>query len=224
MRPFHPAYILVAFSKILWPYILVTLGVTLATVILGSVFGFGLAALRIRKNKIGRAFATGYIYIIRCIPSIILLFVVYYGLPFRDLPSAVYVIVTMTIMFSASMSEVFRSAYSSIPRGQTEAALTSGLSESQALLRIVLPQAAVSAIPNFTNSLISLLKEGSLAYTIGLIDIMGQGNLIIARNNGSYSLEVYIALFAVYWILIFTLEKLFQLLEKKLSVSRSGTK
>jgi L-cystine transport system permease protein len=220
MRPFHPEYILTAFGKILWPYILVTLGVTLATVILGSILGFGLAVLKIKNNRIGRAFATSYIYIIRCIPSIILLFVVYYGLPFRDLPSAFFVIITLTLLFSASMAEVFRSAYNSIPKGQTEAALTSGLSSSQSLFRIVIPQAAVSALPNFTNSLVSLLKEGSLAYTIGLIDVMGQGQLIIGRNNGSYSLEVYIALFAIYWILIYGLEKLFAFLETKLSYSK----
>lgn len=63
----------------------------------------------------------------------------------------------------------------------------------QTFYQVMLPQAALIALPNFGNSTINLLKEGALAYTIGLIDLIGKGNLIIAQNFGAYSIEIYLA-------------------------------
>ena len=78
------------------------------------------------------------------------------------------------------MSEVIRSAYESIDKGQFEAACKCWVKPFQAYRRIIFPQALVVAIPNFGNSLIALLQEGALAYTIGLIDVVGKAELIIA--------------------------------------------
>lgn len=221
MRPFHPLYVLEVLPQLL-PYLLVTIGIVFGTVFFGSLIGLLLAACKIRKGKIGRALASVYIYTTRCIPSIVLLFIVYYGLPeflntfgidINDASKGFFVITTFSILFAASMSEVFRSSYEAIDKGQREAAVSIGLTEFQAFYRIVLPQCIAVAIPNFTNSLITLMKEGSLAYTIGLIDLMGKGQLIIGYNQGSYSLEVYLALFVLYWFLTILIEKIFGGLE-----------
>ena len=64
---------------------------------------------------------------------------------------------------------------------------------------VVLPQAALIALPNFGNALINLMKEGALAYTIGLVDLLGKGNLIIAQNYGAYGIEIYLACLLIYW-------------------------
>lgn len=225
MRPFHPSYILEVLPQLL-PYTLVTLGIVLGSVFFGSIIGLLLAAGKIRRGIVGRVLANVYIYISRCIPSIVLLFIVYYGLPeflnvfgidINDSSKGFFVITTFSILFAASMSEVFRSSYEAIDRGQREAALSMGLTEFQAIYRIVLPQCVAVAIPNFTNSLINLMKEGSLAYTIGLIDLMGKGQLIIGYNQGSYSLEVYLALFILYWLLTILVEKSFGALEVSLT-------
>lgn len=225
MRPFHPLYILEVLPQLL-PYLLVTLGIVLGSVFFGSLIGLLLAAGKIRRGKIGRVLANIYIYISRCIPSIVLLFIVYYGLPeflnafgidINDSSKGFFVITTFSILFAASMSEVFRSSYEAIDKGQREAAVSIGLTEFQAFYRIVLPQCIAVAIPNFTNALINLMKEGSLAYTIGLIDLMGKGQLIIGYNQGSYSLEVYLALFILYWILTILIEKFFGALERFLT-------
>ena len=147
---------------------------------------------------------------LRCTPSIVLLFIVFYGLPkfllevfdydINDLSRAVFVIITFMLLFAASISEVMRAAYLAVDKGQYEA-VSAGLSPLLALRRIVLPQAAVIALPNFGNSLLSLLKEGSLAYTIGLIDLLGAGQMIVARAYGASALEVYIAVGLIYWLL-----------------------
>ena len=225
MRPFHPLYILEVLPQLV-PYILVTLGIVLGTVFFGGLIGLLLAAGKIRRGKIGRVLANIYIYITRCIPSIVLLFIVYYGLPeflnvfgidINDASKAFFVITTFSLLFAANMSEVFRSSYEAVDKGQREAAVSIGLTEFQAFTRIVLPQCVAVAIPNFTNTLISLMKEGSLAYTIGLIDLMGKGQLIIGQKQGSYSLEVYLAMFILYWILTILIEKSFGALERFLT-------
>jgi L-cystine transport system permease protein len=122
------------------------------------------------------------------------------------------------------MSEVMRSAYLAVDRGQREAALSIGLSRIQSFFRITLPQTVVFALPNFGNSLITLMKEGSLAYTIGLIDVMGQGTLIISRNYGARAMETYIALAVIYWSLTLLFQYSFGALERRLSRGRLSLK
>lgn len=225
MRPFHPSYIWTAFLDLV-PYLWVTLAMMAGTVFFGGLLGLLLARAKIKRGRISGALAEIYIYVTRCIPSIVMLFVVYYGLPelllvfgvdINHVGKAVFVIVTFSILFASAMCEVFRSAYLSIDFGQTEAALSVGLSGWQAFHRIILPQCTIVALPNFANMLVNLMKEGALAYTIGLIDIMGEGQLLIGRNQGSYVLEVYLALTAIYWVLTLIIEKAFKELEKKLS-------
>ena len=130
---------------------------------------------------------------------------------------AVYAIISLGLLFSGSAAEIMRSSYLSVAKGQREAGLTSGLTEAQTFRRIVLPQAFVVSLPNLGNSLITLLKEGSLAYTIGLIDVMGKGTTLIGINQGAYAIETYIALAIIYWALTIALEQLFKFLEKNFS-------
>lgn len=210
MRPFEPELILSFIVNVL-PYLSVTLGVAAASVACGSLLGAALAWAKLQGGRLLRRLAETYIYMLRCTPSIVLLFIVFYGLPkfllevfdydINDLSRAVFVIITFTLLFAASISEVMRAAYLAVDKGQYEAAVSAGLSPLLALRRIVLPQAAVIALPNFGNSLLSLLKEGSLAYTIGLIDLLGAGQMIVARAYGASALEVYIAVGLIYWLL-----------------------
>ena len=168
----------------------------------------------------------------RCTPSIVMLFIIFYGLPnlfwalfkvdINDWAKAFYVITALGLLFSASAAEIMRSSYLAVPAGQREAALTCGLTEEQSFVRILLPQAFVVSLPNFGNSFIALLKEGSLAFTIGLIDVMGKGNLIISVNFGGYALETYTALAIIYWVLTFLLEQLFKVIEKRFSKGRKS--
>ena len=228
MRPFNPMKIPEFIPKLL-PFLSVTLAIMLATVFFGGILGFILAFCKL-KGRVSAKIAQAYIYIIRCIPSIVMLFMVYYGLPkfllvfnidINNYDRAFFVILTFSLLFAASMAEVFRTAYIAIDKGQTEAALSIGLTPLQAFIRIVFPQALVVALPNFTNALINLMKEGALAYTIGLIDLMGKGDLIIYNNQGAYNLETYIALSLIYWAMTIIIEKTFMHLEMRLSRQRT---
>ena len=127
-----------------------------------------LAWARTGRHRVLRWIANGYIYIMRCTPSIVLLFIVFYGLPkliesmtdydINDTNRAVFAIITFTLLFGAYISEVFRAAYQAVPKGQYEAAVSIGLSPFQAFRQVMLPQATVIALPNFGNSVINLLK------------------------------------------------------------------
>ena len=209
-------------------YLDVTLLVALVSIALGSLLGGLLAWANLGGNLLLRWAALSYVYVMRCTPSIVLLFIVFYGLPkiteaavrydMNDLHRAVFAIITFTLLFGAYISEVFRAAYSAVPRGQYEAAVSAGLTPFQAFRHVILGQAALVALPNFGNATINLLKEGALAYTIGLIDMIGKGNLIIAQNFGAYGIEVYLAALLIYWVLVLLLEQVFALVEKHLDV------
>ncbi|MBQ9635801.1 MAG: amino acid ABC transporter permease [Acidaminococcaceae bacterium] len=225
MRPFEPQLIPQYFAEV-FPYLSVTLGVTVSVIFFGSLLGGLIAWGKISGGRVIRSLATGYTYILRCTPSIVLLFLVFYGLPkffleafdydINGLSRAVFVIISFTLLYAASSSEVMRAAYLSVNHGQYEAAVSIGLSPVTALRRIVLPQAAVVALPNFGNSVLNLMKEGSLAYTIGLVDLLGEGNLIISRQYGGSALEVYIAVGLVYLGLALLITRSVLLMEQKL--------
>jgi len=229
---FDASYIFEALPMLI-PFLKVTFYVTVLSVLFGSIIGLILAIMKLGKNKIGQKIANGYTTILRCTPSIVLLFLVYYGVPalagsfgidLNSLDTSVFVIITFSLQFGAYMSEVIRSAYESIDKGQYEAAVSVGLSPVQAYWRIIFPQAFVVALPNFGNSLLELMKEGSLAYTIGLIDVMGKANLIIAGNINAHALEIYIALSLIYWVLSIAIEQFFFRLEKLFSKGKQVIK
>ena len=207
-------------------YLDVTLLVAGISIAAGSLLGGLLAWANLGGARPLRALAAVYVYVMRCTPSIVLLFIVFYGLPkllqgafgidMNGMNRAVFAVITFTLLFGAYISEVFRAAYKAVPRGQYEAAICAGPSPVQAFAHVMLPQAAIVALPNFGNASINLLKEGSLAYTIGLIDLIGKGNLIIAQNFGAYGIEIYLACMLVYWAIVLLLEQVFLRVERRI--------
>lgn len=229
---FNLVYITDSIPKLL-PFIKVTFMVASLSVLFGTLLGFILAVAKIRKGRIANKIADCYTTTLRCTPSIVLLFLVYYGIPaiakgfgidLDDVDKVVFIVIAFSLMFAAAMCDVIRTAYESVDKGQFEAAISVGLSDVQAYITIILPQAFVVALPNIGNSLLALIKEGALGYTIGLIDIMGKANLIIAANLNAHALEIYIALSIIYWAVSIIIEQLFLKLEKVLSKDKQAIK
>ncbi|NGP46456.1 amino acid ABC transporter permease [Bacillaceae bacterium SIJ1] len=226
---FDSFYIWEALPQLL-PFIGVTLFVTLIAVLLGTLFGFALAFMKLSRSTWLQASAHLYTTIMRCTPSIVLLFLIYYGAPalaeglfqlnLQHLHTGYFVVTTFSLQFAAMMSEVIRSSILAVPKGQYEAAVSVGLTPRQAYVRIIFPQAIVTALPNVGNGIISVLQEGALAYTIGFIDLVGKANLIIANNYNTHSLEIYLALGAIYWVLTILIDKTFRHIERKFTVER----
>lgn len=207
-----------------------TLWVLVLTILFGSLLGLFLAWSQLSGEQSLSSFARGYVFILRCTPPIVLIFLVFYGLPrflewwlgvdVNGWSRAVFVILAMTLLFAASISEVFKSSYQALPKGQLEAGLSIGLTDYQTFVRILLPQAFRIALPNITTAIINLLKDIALAYTIGLVDLMGAGNLVISRNLGNYSLETYTAVAIIYWILALILSVGTHVVENRLDTVR----
>lgn len=207
-----------------------TLWILIVTIVIGSLLGALLAWGQLYGDEVIVSISKGYVFVLRCTPPIVLLFMVFYGLPeflewwlgldVNGWSRADFVITAMTLLYAATISEVFKSAYLAVPNGQMEAGLSIGLTEFQTFQRILLPQAFRFALPNISNAILNLLKDTALAYTIGLADIMGAGNLLIGRNLGNYSLETYTAVAVVYWTLALLLALGNQFLENALETGR----
>lgn len=232
MLKFDFFYLLEQIPKLV-PYLDVTFLVLILTLFFGTILGFVLTFWKLGKNLILRKLAYAFTTAMRCTPSIVLLFLVYYGLPalasilafdLNDLSKIFFVVTAFSLSFGNVMSEIIRSSYLAVEKGQYEAAVSVGLTRFDAFRRIILPQAAVVALPNIINSILTLLKEGSLAYTIGLIDVMGKANLLIAMNYEAHALETLLALSLIYWTISIIIENANGLLEQKLSKGRTFLK
>lgn len=210
------------------PAITVTIEYVVVAFALGLIFGGLLAWAKLGKNKVLRGIAYGYTTVMRCVPAIVLLFVVYYGLP-RIIPidttgKVKFVAITLALFTTGSLSEAFRSAYQSVDKSQIEATKSIGMTDLQGLWYIILPQMIRIAIPNICNSLLALIKEGALAYTIGLYDLLGKGNYLIGKNLGAYVIETYVTLIIIYWPISAFITWISKLLEKKLDFTSTQIK
>ncbi|BBI33306.1 amino acid ABC transporter permease [Cohnella abietis] len=227
---FNPEYILEVIPKLLkaLPFTLVIVALSLA---FGLLLALLLTAARLGSSRILRLLATWYISFIRGTPALVQLFLVFYGLPqvvkligidINSWDKAIFAIITFSLNGSAFLSEIMRSSYLAVDRGQQEAAFSVGMTSMQAFRRIMLPQAFAVALPNLGNSAISLIKETSLAFTIGVVDIMGRAQIISIRSNGVNQLELYIAIALIYWVLCYGIEKGVARLEKIFKKGQKG--
>ncbi len=212
----------------LLPYLSVTLVYVAFSLIFGSLLAIGMTAAKLCRFRIIRGLAFGYTTVMRCTPSIVLLFLVFYGLPpllwsaFRidieGIDVIYFVVTTFSLFLAATLSELARSAYLSIDPGQAEAAACVGLSRLQTLRRIIVPQILYLMIPDIGNTLQFLLKEGSLTYMIGLIDIMGRAFIMNSTTMSAYVLEIYLALALIFWVLSVIIERVFISVERHLGI------
>jgi L-cystine transport system permease protein len=204
-------------------YLPITLLILAASLFFGLLLGLLLAIPRLYNIPVLTQLVVVYVSFIRGTPVLIQLFLVYYGLPavlglvHLDLSRAdplLFVIVTYSLSSAAFLSETIRGAVNSVDLGQTEAAYAVGMTARQAFRRIVLPQALMVAVPNFANKVIGFLKDTSLAFTIGVMDMMGRGQTLISAT--AHALEVYISLAVIYYLVVIVLERLFAVSERKL--------
>ena len=203
------------------PYLLrgalYTVLLSLGGMFFGLVLGFALALMRLSQLRLLRWSARAYVSFIRGTPLLVQLFMIYYGLPqlgiqLDPIPSA---LIGFSLNMAAYLSEILRGAIAAIDRGQWEAAASIGMTGSQTLRRVILPQAARTALPPMGNSFISLVKDTSLAATIQVPELFRQAQLITARTFEIFTL--YLAAALIYWVLASGLSWLQNRLERRAS-------
>ena len=210
------------------PVLLGYLPLTLQLASLGMVLALILACLfaviRVLKVPVLNQFTIVFISFFRGTPLLVQLFLFYYGLP--QLFSALTVIdgITATIMgltmhFSAYMAESIRAAIVGVDRSQTEAALSIGMTNGQLMRRIILPQATRVALPTLMNYFIDMIKATSLAFTLGVTELMGATQ---KEASGSFLyFEAFIVAAVMYWIVVELLSWLQGNLETRLNKAYS---
>ncbi|MBM6727841.1 amino acid ABC transporter permease [Limosilactobacillus ingluviei] len=201
-----------------------TVTLLVASFLLASLLGIGLAWLNLRQNRLTRGVARLYLGLVRGTPPLLMLLLAYYGLPVLlksvginvdDWTRLTFGILGLTIGWSAYLSEAFRSAYLAVEPGQLEAARSVGIPDRQSFWRILVPQAAVIALPNIENLLIGLVKATSLVYVIGLYDMYNQATNLSNQTSGVYQLKIFLVLALLYWAIVLLIEWLFRLIRRR---------
>ncbi|MCQ6281923.1 amino acid ABC transporter permease [Bacillus sp. EB600] len=169
-----------SFFPILQAGLYFTIPLTLISFVLGTLLAFFTALGRLSNIKALNAIAKFYVWIFRGTPLLVQLFILFYGFPsmgitLNPFPAAV---IGFTLNVGAYSSEIIRAAIQSIPKGQWEAAFSIGMTKSQAMRRIILPQAVRVSLPPLGNSFISLVKDTSLAATITVTEMFQKGQQI----------------------------------------------
>lgn len=209
-------------------YLPVTMELVVVSTIFSLIFGFLIAVVKIRRIPALRHLAAFYVSFSRGTPAIVQLYLFFYGIPLiftlinrqygLSLPTAAPSMLTAMIAFTFSeasySSETIRAALGSVERGQMEAALSIGMTQKQAYIRIILPEALVFALPPFGNAFIGQIKNTSLAFTCAVVEMTAGAKLLASHDYRFF--ESYVSLAIIYWILIIITSRLLLTAEKKL--------
>ena len=204
-----------------------TLSLSALTVLFGFILALFLAVCRLSNIKIAKLLATVYVEVIRATPLLVQLFIVYnvllagLSLPKfrmfgfirfeRFLPG----VIALSLNSGAYLSEIIRSGIQSIDGGQTEAARSLGMTQWQNMQLIVLPQAIKNILPAIANEFVTIIKESSICYTIGVQEIMYGVNSI---KGATFSIgEPLIIAAVVYFCLTFPTSKIIAYFERRMS-------
>ena len=224
---FDPAFMLQSTPEILTA-LPVTLFLAFIAAGIGLVIAFAVALTRYFKVRVLSDICKVYVSYIRGTPALVQIMLVYFGIPLilrvlneylgtsfnvNGVPRMVFAIVALSFNAGAYMSETIRSALLAVDVGQLEAAYSVNMSVRQALVRIVIPQAFAVAIPPLANTLVSLIKETSLVFTISIIDLMARARIVGARGYRFF--EIYVVVSIVYWIICAGIARLLGMAEKR---------
>ncbi|WP_445402176.1 amino acid ABC transporter permease [Zobellella sp. An-6] len=212
------------YTLALFPILLRYLGTTMEMALLGFVLALVIAVLlaviRTFQPPGLNALAKLFISFFRGTPLLVQLFLLYYGLPqimpvFIGMNAFTAAVIGLTLHFAAYMAESIRAAILGIHKSQMEAAMSIGMTRGQAMRRIILPQAARIATPSLMNYFIDMIKSTSLAFTLGVAEIMAS-----AQKEASSSFkffEAFIAVALIYWAVVVFFTHLQGRLERRLN-------
>ncbi|MGJ4860394.1 amino acid ABC transporter permease [Labrys sp. KB_33_2] len=202
-----------------FPYILrgavVTLELTVLSLVGSIILGLALALARMSPMRWLKVIAGIYIELVRATPALLQLFIIYFGLTSFDIRLGPFAAAALTLglIGGAYAAEVFRAGIEAVDRGQYEAARSLGMPTPLAMRRIILPQAAVLILPPFTNFVIAMIKDTSLALTIAVPEIMYRS--YDAASQSFRSLEIYVMAGVIYVAICLPLSQLAKALERR---------
>jgi His/Glu/Gln/Arg/opine family amino acid ABC transporter permease subunit len=184
--------------------------------LLALAVGMGVALISEVGGAVGRGIVRAYVEVFRNTPLLIQIFIVYFGLPQIGLKLSPFLsgLSALTLYAAAYNAEIFRAGLEAVPRGQHEAARSTGLSSAQVTGYVIVPQAVRICLPALGNNLVSLVKNSSLVSTIGMVELMFVANDISFNNFRSF--EIYGAAAVLYVVLVLALSRGLAVLERRL--------
>ena len=200
-----------------------TLEISATVIVTGTLLGLILGLLRVAPWPRVKRAVTAVVECVRAVPLLLQMFFVFFGLPALGLKMPVFLsaVLAMTLWMGANTAEVFRGAIQSIPKGQTEAALSTGLTYSQTMRHVLFPQALRRMLPPFVGLCTILIKDTSLAAIIGVFELTRAAQETIERTFRSF--EIYLFVAAIYFLICFPLTSLSRGLERRLATpGRAG--
>lgn len=201
---FDFSYFLSVFPEIIG-YLPTTLLISVVSILAAIVFGLIIALIRVQRYLVIDQLLAVYISLFRSMPSVVLLFLVYYGSPqivpaMVGIPALTAAIICFALKYSAYLAEIFRAGLESVDNGQKEAGSAVGLSQLQIYRHVILPQAFVNALPGTGNMFISLLKDSSVAFFVGVPELLSAAKLMTVESYKFF--ETYLAVGILYWLVV----------------------
>ncbi|MBN1932657.1 MAG: amino acid ABC transporter permease [Desulfobacterales bacterium] len=200
--------------------VLLALGGIFLAFWIGILFGL----MRLSKRWYVRFPSIIYIEIIRGTPLLLLIFWFYFLVPVifkKPMPEIRTTLIAFSVFTGAYVAEIVRAGIQSIPKGQMEAARGTGLNYRQAMAYVIMPQALRNMIPSFVNQFVSLTKDTSLAYIIGVQELTRTATQVNNRTMNAPA-EIFFTIAVIYFIICFGLTQTSRYLEKRLSYKTSG--
>ncbi len=205
-----------------------TIIVSIIAIVIGVVIGLVMCLMKMSKSKILNAIAGVYIWIIRGTPMLVQAYFVFFGFPqvmqmfipgFR-LEAFSAGIITLSLNAGAYLAEIFRGGILAVPKGQTEAARSLGLSSGKTMMKVVLPQAFKISIPSLVNQFIISIKDTSILSAIGLAELTNMTKQYVGKSYEFFASYVYLAAF--YLVIISLLMVLSNYIEKRFKYERKS--
>ena len=197
--------------------VVTTLQIAFISCGIGAIIGTGLGIVLAGSNKIAKFFAQAYVSIVRGTPMLIQVMGMYsilrvMGIPIPAIWSA---IISIGLNSAAYLSQTILTGITSVSKGQLEAAQTLGFTKAQTIRYIIFPQAIRTVLPNLESEIVTLIKDSSLASTIGVYELMKQSEIIISQTYDTPS--VYFAIALIYLVLTTAVTILMSILNKKIN-------
>ena len=199
--------------------LLLTLYLAVVSLVFSFFGGLILGLMCVSRNRFIKYPTLAIVNAVRGMPLLMVIFWMYFLLPVlmgRTTPESWTVIMALTVFTSAYMSQIVQAGIEGIARGQTEAALSTGLHHWQAMLFILLPQGLRNMIPSFVNQFVSMIKDTSLAFIVGVSELTHVGTQVNNRTM-IYPTEIFFFIAVVYFIICFAFTSLSRWLETRLA-------
>ena len=223
LRLFFNPPVIVSSFPIVFNGFLMALAIVLVAFPLAIPIGFALSLMRTSRLRLLRAIASVYVNIVRGTPAFLQIYIAFFGLPLAGIQVPTYPlgVAVMALNSSAYLCEIFRAGIQSIPKGQTEAARSLGMSGAQTTVYVIVPQMFRNVIPTMTSEFILLYKDTSLLAAVGVMEVVMYAKTIVASTG---SITPYIVAAIFYLVVTLPLARVVGMLEARLSGEQRGGK